>query len=50
MREKKEAIEVFCPICKRTEIIYIPNEDIPNCPDCKIKMAIRELLTEGKSY
>ncbi len=50
MREKKEAVEVVCPKCKRTEIIYIPKEDIPKCPDCKIKMIIRELLTEGKSY
>ena len=50
MREKKEAIEVICPKCKRTAIIYIPKEDIPKCPDCDIKMIIRELLTEGKSY
>ena len=35
MREKKEAVEVVCPNCKWTEIIYIPKEDIPKCPDCK---------------
>lgn len=50
MREKKEAVEVICPKCKRNEIVYIPKEDIPKCPDCNIKMIIRELLTEGKSY
>jgi len=50
MRKKKEAIEVICPKCNRTEIVYIPKEDIPKCPNCGINMVIRELLTEGKSY
>ena len=50
MREKMEAIEVVCPKCRRTEIVYLPNEDIPKCPECDIRMVIRELLREGKSY
>jgi len=50
MREKMEAIEVVCPKCRRTEIIYLPNENIPKCPECDIRMVIRELLREGKSY
>ena len=50
MRDKKEPIEVSCPKCKYTEIIYIPDEEVPNCPRCRIQMVIRELLDEGKSY
>ena len=50
MREKQEAIEIICPKCKYTSIIYSPREDIPKCTDCKRQMVIRELLDEGKSY
>lgn len=50
MRSTKEAIEVICPKCKRTEIIYLPEEEMPKCEHCKIRMVIRELLDEGKSY
>jgi hypothetical protein len=25
-------------------------EDIPDCPDCRVQMNIEELLDEGKSY
>jgi len=50
MRDKREAIQVKCPKCKRTQIVYIPEEHIPKCPDCKIQMNIEELLDEGKSY
>jgi len=50
MRDKREAVQVKCPKCKRTQIVYIPEEDIPKCPDCKIQMNIEELLDEGKSY
>jgi ribosomal protein S27E len=49
-KEKLEAVEVKCSKCGRTQIIYIPKEDIPKCPDCNIKMYINELLDEGKSY
>jgi ribosomal protein S27E len=50
MRDKKEPVQVKCPKCKRTQIIYIPQEAVPDCPDCKIQMNIEELLDEGKSY
>ncbi len=44
------AVELICPKCKRTEIIYVPAEEIPKCPDCNVRMTIREVLREGKSY
>jgi len=49
-RGKKEPIEVVCPRCRYTEIIYLPIEDLPRCPQCNIQMSISELLDEGKSY
>ncbi|MGE4299039.1 MAG: hypothetical protein AB7E47_13515 [Desulfovibrionaceae bacterium] len=49
-QEKNEAIEVKCPKCGLTEIVYIPKEEIPKCPDCKVRMVVNELLSEGKSY
>ena len=50
MKEKKEALEIICPRCNRTEIVYIPVQQIPKCPECKLQMVIRELMKEGKSY
>jgi ribosomal protein S27E len=44
------AVELMCPKCKRTEIIYVPAEEVPKCPDCNIRMIIKEVLREGKSY
>ena len=49
-RGKKEPVEVICPKCRYTEIIYLPIEDLPRCPECKTQMSISELLDEGKSY
>lgn len=49
-RERSEAAEVMCPKCGKTEIVYIPQEEVPMCPICKRQMVIKELLTEGKSY
>jgi len=49
-RAKKGAVEVICPRCRYTEIIYFPVNDLPLCPECKIRMSINELLDEGKSY
>ncbi len=49
-RGKREPVQIKCPRCKLTRIIYIPEQDIPNCPDCNIPMIIEELLDEGKSY
>lgn len=48
--ERLEAIEVRCPMCDMTQIIYIPREEIPRCPDCRKQMVINELLDEGKSW
>jgi len=50
MPESIVSVEVVCPKCQRTEIVYIPKEQIPKCPDCKTQMVLRELLREGKSY
>ena len=50
MGSRKDAVEVVCPKCKQTEIVFVPKEEIPKCPACNIRMVIRELLTEGKSY
>ncbi len=50
MRDKREPVQVKCHKCKRTEIVYIPEEDVPDCPDCQVQMFIEELLDEGKSY
>ena len=50
MREKSEAVQVKCPICDHTQIVYIPKEPIPKCPVHDIEMIIVELLDEGKSY
>lgn len=50
MTKKLEPIEVECPKCRETQIVYIPKETIPKCPKCNVQMVIRELLDEGKSY
>ncbi len=50
MAESNQAVEVICPKCQRTEIVYIPREAVPTCPDCRCPMVLRELLREGKSY
>ena len=41
---------MVCPRCKRTEIVYLPKEEVPNCPICKVEMVVKEVLTEGKAY
>lgn len=50
MNEGSVPAEVVCPSCRRTQIVYIPREQIPKCPDCDRRMVLRELLREGKSY
>jgi hypothetical protein len=50
MRDKAEAVQVKCPMCDHTEIVYIPIEQIPRCPEHDVEMIILELLDEGKSY
>ncbi len=49
-RSKREPVEVICPKCRYREIIYLPVDDLPLCPKCKIRMSIAELLDEGKSF
>ena len=49
MEHENLPIEVVCPKCKHTEIIYLQKEDMPKCPQCTIRMIIREILREGKS-
>jgi hypothetical protein len=45
-----EAVEVVCPKCQRTEIVYLPVEKMPRCPRCQVEMLVKEILKEGKSY
>jgi len=47
-RYKRAMVEVYCPIHKVSQIIYLPEEKIPVCPLCKKEMVIKEVLTEGK--
>ena len=47
-RYRREAVEVVCPICKHSQIVYFPEEEMPRCPKCKKKMIVKEVLTEGK--
>ena len=49
-RLEGSAVELICLKCRRTEILYVPAEEVPKCPDCDIRMTINEILTEGKSY
>lgn len=46
--ERQEAVEVICPKCRETRIVYFPRESMPTCPVCKIEMIVKEVLTEGK--
>jgi len=48
--KQHEPVEVKCPKCGDTKIIYIPKENLPKCDNCNIRMVINELLDEGKSY
>jgi len=49
-QEQGEAVEIKCPRCDRIEILYLPKEDMPKCPQCSVRMVIKELLKEGKSF
>lgn len=51
--EKTEPAQLRCPKCGHTEIVYLPIESMPLCPNekCKgVRMIVEELLDEGKSY
>ncbi len=45
---RQEAVEVVCPKCRETQIVYFPKEAMPTCPYCKVEMVVKEVLTEGK--
>ncbi len=47
---ERGTVELICLKCRRTEIHYLSTEEIPKCPDCDVRMIIREVLREGKSY
>lgn len=47
--EETTMVEVKCPLCDHTEIVYVPNEDMPKCPIHNCTMNIHEVLEEGKS-
>lgn len=49
-RGKRESLEVVCPRCRYTQIVTLPIDDLPKCPQCNTPMMISELLDEGKSY
>ena len=49
-RGKREPIQVICLKCRFTQIVYLPLDDLPLCPECGTRMVIQELLDEGKSY
>ncbi|GAB4258540.1 MAG: hypothetical protein Kow0092_06230 [Deferrisomatales bacterium] len=49
-RGEREPVQIVCPVCRHTEIIYFPVDDLPRCPRCGAEMVIEELLDEGKSY
>lgn len=49
-RSRREPVEIICPKCRYTEIVYLPLADLPRCPECNTKMMIAELLDEGKAY
>ncbi len=50
MPDKNEPVEVICPKCKHTQIIYLKREDIPKCSECDRSMVMREFFREGESY
>lgn len=49
-KEDVQMVEVKCPKCDHTEIVYVPTEQMPKCPIHNIELNIHEILDEGKSY
>ncbi len=50
MPDKKEPVEVICPKCQHTQIIYLKREDIPKCSECDRSMVMREFLRKGANF
>lgn len=46
--QRQEAVEVVCPKCRQTQIVYFPKENMPVCQHCRVEMVLKEILTEGK--
>ena len=42
MQESIEPVEIVCPKCQRTEIVYLPKESIPNCEQYDVPMMLRD--------
>lgn len=49
MREKLEPVEVCCPRCGRTQIVYLPEEKPPVCPEDRLVMVVRDPVGDGRS-
>ena len=49
-KRRTDPIEVICPKCQHTEIVYLSDEEMPRCPECRKEMVFKEVLKEGKSY
>lgn len=47
-KEEQHAVEVVCPKCRQTQIVYFPKEPMPVCQKCRVEMVLKEILTEGK--
>lgn len=53
MRGENEPVQLVCPKCRETIIVYLPIDDLPPCPNPECdgtQMVIEELLDEGKSF
>ena len=48
--QKTEPVEVICPQCRRTEIVYLDKEKMPECPKCGVKMVLHDILKNGKMH
>ncbi len=47
-RYKREFVEFYCPDCRVSKIVCLPEEANPSCDNCRKAMIIKEILTEGK--
>ncbi len=47
-RYKREFVEFYCPTCRVSKIVCLPEEPLPHCDNCRKEMVFKEVLTEGK--
>jgi hypothetical protein len=45
-----EPVEVICPQYRRTEIVYLDKEKMPECPKYGVKMVLHDILKNGKMH